>query len=389
MQQELISTLLEDFQGFFGDTDHVSIVQGPGRVNLIGGHTDYNEGFVLPATIDRAVFAALRPRADKRIHLRSLNFDEEIRFQLGEDVPPNGWSRYAAGIVEELRKRSHLDRGFEGILYGNVPLGAGLSSSAALEVALALGLQTIFSFPMTPEAMAELCQHVEHEYAGVQCGIMDQFASRLGRSMHALFLDCRSLDYEYAPLPLDEASIVIVDSRVSRELAGSKYNERRAECEEAVALLRRHDKAVTALRDVSPEVLQHSQDDLPPVVERRARHVVLENERVLQSKHHLEQQDWSAFGQLMFDSHASLRGLYEVSCPELDFIVDRASETEGVLGARMTGAGFGGCVVALVMASQVASFRDHITASYQEAFDLTPATFVVDRTLEAGQVYPS
>lgn len=375
--------LKEAFLDRFGPGAFV-LARSPGRVNLIGGHTDYNGGFVLPATIDRAVYAALRRREDDRVRLRSLNFEDEVEYALREppieDLPQ--WAQYVAGVTEELRAHHGLDAGIEGVLYGNVPVGGGLSSSAALEVAAAEGLKALFQIDLSPEKTALLCQTVEHEYVGVQCGIMDQMAVRLGRAGQALFLDCRSLSYEHVPLPLEEASIVIADSRVSRELAESKYNERRTECEEGVAFFRQFDDSIEALRDVDRDLFDRHAHELGETIRRRCRHVITENERVQESAEALRDEDLSAFGALMSAAHESLRDDYEVSIVELDHLVDTARETEGVYGARMTGAGFGGCVVCLTSDSALPALQRRLTEGYEERFGREPTLYVVEKNLE-------
>ena len=390
---------LRAFREQFGsapDAERVIIGQAPGRVNLLGDHTDYNGGFVLPATIDRAVYVALRRRADQSVRLRALSFEGEAFYPLSD--PPFDemplWARYVAGVAEELRRRAGgLPAGFEGVIYGNVPLGAGLSSSAALEVSVALTLDALFSLSLDPVETAKLCQHVEHEYVGTKCGIMDQFASRLGRAGHALFLDCRSLDYEHIPLPLKgassagasstEACFVIADSGVSRELADSKYNERRGECDEAVRFFQQFEKGIETLRDVSSDLFEEYGEKLPDPLFRRARHVVTENRRVEEGAQLLAAGDLEAFGRLMDASHASLRDDYEVSAEELDVLAETAQGTEHVLGARMTGAGFGGCTVTLARREALPALRQRMRARYAEQFGREPELYVVEQNLEA------
>ncbi len=363
-------------------------MRAPGRVNLLGDHTDYNDGFVLPMTIDRAVWWAVCANADDRVRLHSVNFDESIEYPLGAHpaVVRGGWSSYVTGVVEELRRRHGLNRGFDGVVYGDVPLGGGLSSSAALEVATTLALQPLLDAPLDPVSAIRLCQDVEHRYAGVRCGIMDQFASRLGRSGCALFLDCRSLAHVDIPLPLDEVSVVIVNSGVERSLASSAYNRRRAECDEAVAHFRRFDPALSALRDVTPQLLDQHGEGLPVRVRNRARHVVEENARVRAASELLSARRFEAFGRSMTESHASLRDLYEVSCEELDGLVDIALATEGVLGGRMTGAGFGGCAVFLTRKALAGELERRVNDDYPARFAATPTVFVLAGNLEAGAV---
>jgi galactokinase len=278
----MIESLVECFGSRFGDTDNVTLAMAPGRVNLIGEYTDFNDGYVMPMTVDRGVYIAVRRRSDKRVRAASIRYDELIEYELDQFTAPEpgSWSSYVFGVVEELRLRGLVDAGFELIVDGNLNLGAGLSSSAALEVATAVSLQQVFDFEMSAVEMVKLCQHVEHNYANVMCGIMDQFACRMGRQDHALVLDCRSLDYENVPVELDDHRIVIVSSEVKRSLASSAYNTRRAECQEAVEHFRQYDKSVSALRDVSSEMFEAYSDELTAVVLRRCRHVVGENQRV-------------------------------------------------------------------------------------------------------------
>lgn len=378
--------LREAFADRFGGEGPGELVlaRAPGRVNLIGGHTDYNDGFVLPTTIDRALYVAVRKRNDTTVRLRSQNFEDEVEYELPE--PPVSslpqWARYVAGVAQELRTRRGLDVGFDGMLFGNVPLGAGLSSSAALEVATAEGLASLFQIDLGAEETALLCQTVEHNYVGVQCGIMDQMTVRLGRAGCALSLDCRHLDYEHVPLPLDEASIVIADSRVSRELADSKYNERRAECEEGVAFFQQFDESIEALRDVETGLFETHADDLPETIRRRCRHVLTENKRVQESAKALQAEDLETFGALMSAAHESLRDDYEVSIVELDHLVETARETKGVYGARMTGAGFGGCVVCLTSDAALPTLQQRLTERYAKRFDYEPTLYVVEENLD-------
>lgn len=381
-----VDQLLEQFSARFGDTEDVRVACAPGRVNLLGDHTDYNDGFVLPMTIDHAVRLALRKRPDHTVRLYSTNFDEAVSYPLTTrpDVPRAAWSSYVTGAIEELRERGLVSVGFEGVISGDVPLGAGLSSSAAVSVATVVALQHLFEFDLEPVESIKLCQRVEHRYVGLQCGIMDQFVVRLGRSNHALFLDCRSLEHEHIPLPLDQVRIVIVHSGVKRELADSKYNERRDECRQGVEHFRQFDAGVNSLRDVSAELLERHQHGLLETIRKRCQHVVQENQRVLDATEALRNRRLAAFGQLMNESHASLRDLYQVSCPQLDALVDIGQGTDGVLGARMTGAGFGGCTVHLVEKDGVGALQDRIRALYPKRFGLEPSIYVLEHNLEAG-----
>ncbi len=390
-QADLVATLGQHFQERFGDTDGMSLSLAPGRVNLLGDHTDYNDGFVLPMTVDRAVYWALRRRNDTTVRLYSINFDDAIQYELAQrpEAPEGSWSSYVSGVIEELRQQGLLETGFEGVVYGDVPLGGGLSSSAALEVATTVALEQVFGFPLDPVEAIKLCQRVEHVYAGVQCGIMDQFASRIGRQDNALLLDCRTLHYENIPLSLDDIRVVIVNSEVKRALAGSKYNERRDECQQGVAHFQQYDSTISALRDLTLELLDQYAGELPHNVHKRCRHVVMENQRVLDAAALLHNGQLDDFGQLMNESHASLRDLYEVSCRELDVLVEIGQGTEGVLGARMTGAGFGGCTVHLVQKDAVAALEKRIQQEYPQRCGLEPSLFVVGKNVEAGPIQGS
>jgi galactokinase len=338
------------FSERFGDATGAVVARAPGRVNLIGEHTDYNDGFVLPVIIDRHAEVIARRRSDRRVRLYAFDLDEACEVDLDQpiDSTGSGWLPYVLGVVHELVRREKIDRGVDLVFRSTVPIGAGLSSSAAIEVATALALDAAFKLWLDPVETALLCQEVEHRYAGVRCGIMDQFSSRLGQPEQALFIDCRSVEARHVPLSLDGHRLVIIDSGVRRELADSRYNDRRSECEEAVAVLSTEDSSITSLRDVTSEVLADNKSRLTPKQFSRARHVVSENERVLEACACLASGDLATFGRLMNASHLSLRDDYEVSHPALDRLVERALRVDGVLGARLTGAGFGGCTVHLV-----------------------------------------
>jgi len=338
------------FREHFGDPTGAVVAKAPGRVNLIGEHTDYNDGFVLPTIIDRHVEVVARKRSDRRVRIVAADLGERRDNNLDNpiDYTDSGWLPYVLGVVHELALRGRIELGVDVVFRGTVPHRAGLSSSAALEVATALALDSVFNLWLNPIEMARLCRDVEHRYAGVRCGIMDQFASRLGKSDHALLIDCRSLDARHVPMPLGDHRLVIVDSGVRRELADSVYNQRRTECEEAVAVLREAEGSVTSLRDVTLDKLAKHESNLPPDLFSRCRHVVSENHRVLEACESLAGGDLLTFGRLMNASHFSLRNDFGVSHPVLDRMVEEAIQVDGVLGARLTGAGFGGCTVNLV-----------------------------------------
>ncbi len=379
-REDKAAQLLSAFRNAFGEAnpEDVLIARAPGRVNLIGDHTDYHEGFVLPMTIDRCAYVALRARDDDTAILYATQFGERITCPLSQPpaTRPGAWTAYVSGVVNELRER--LPGGFEMLVDGDVPVGAGLSSSAALSTAVVYALDQLFGLEIDPIDAARLSQQVEHRYAGVSCGIMDPFVSRLGRRGHALLLDCRSLSCEHVPLPQTPASgaaleIVVADSGVRRKLADSGYNARRRECERALEIIQRSRPGVRSLRDAAAGDLPL----LPPLARRRVRHVLEENRRVLHARDALRQKDYEAFGALMNESHESLRDRYEVSCAELDAMAAAARNVEGVLGSRMTGGGFGGCTVHLARPSAAAALRRALCESCAKTHGRPPAIYIV------------
>ncbi len=377
-----------DFQRVF-DAPRDVAAWAPGRVNLLGGHVDYNDGIVMPLTIDRCVYALVRKRADATVNIFSSSFGETLSYPLDDrpEFASSSWAAYVSGVIEELWKRDLLDSGFDCLIAGDIPLGSGLSSSAALEISTILALEGLFAFRMDGLDAALLAQQVEHIYAGVRSGIMDQVASRLGRIDSVLMLDCRSLETRLLPLDLSEVRVVIVDSGVRRKLAESKYNERRAECEEAVRVLNDFVPSISSLRDVGQESLRQAEGGLASNVLRRARHVVSEIERVVAGARALEGSRFEEFGRLMDEAHLSLSDLYEVSCPEIDFITEIGRSTEGVFGNRLTGAGFGGCSVHLMSPKATRGFEYRVRTEYPRAFDAVPSVYVLEHNLEAGRVF--
>jgi len=341
------------------------VAVAPGRVNLIGEHTDYNDGLVLPMAIDRVVAAAFRPRSDRRLRAHAVAFNETREADLDalRPDPAAGWMAYVAGVAWAFLSAGHRLPGLDLIIDGDVPLGAGLSSSAALEVAVALAVSTAAGLPWEPVAMAALARRAENDFVGVACGVMDQMAAAVCRQGHALLLDCRSLTSEPVPLPRGVA-VVVMDTGVRRQLAAGAYNDRRSSCQAAVLALQRLDPKVRALRDVSADLLDRGRDLLEAATLRRARHVVAEIERPLALAAALGAGDLERAGRLLDESHASLRDLYQVSCPELDLVTDLAHSQPGCFGARMTGAGFGGCALALVQARHTSAFLDSMARTY-------------------------
>lgn len=350
------------------------VVTAPGRVNLLGEHVDYNDGPVLPAAIDRVVTIAADPREDRLVQLTALDLDQSVTFSL-DDLPAKkdtqgnplpSWAMYPAGVAWALQNHGFSVSGIQGSFTSNVPIGAGLSSSAAVEVSFATLWRAIGGWETDQMALAKMCQEAENKYVGVNSGLMDQFASAHGVDGHVLYFDTRSFEWRPVPLPKG-AAIVIADSKVRRSLTNSAYNKRRASCEEAVRLLKQDLPNIRALRDVTPAQFHALKHNLPEEVGKRAQHVVEECARVDEAIVKLEAGDAEGFGKLMYAGHASLRDLYEVSCPELDILVDAASQLPGCLGARLTGAGFGGCTVNLVEEAQAEGFIQQLKEKYEQA----------------------
>lgn len=351
----------------------------PGRVNLIGEHTDYNDGFVMPSPIGFYTWVAAARREDRDLRVYSALYDEKIILVLDElsGPPKRHWSDFVRGVAAVLQNAGHMLSGADLVIHGEVPSGAGLSSSASLEVALALALTSLSGVEISRLEIVKLCQRAEHEYVGMRCGIMDQFVAGFGAAGYALMLDCRSLEYELLPIP-EDLRLVVCNSMVRHELASGEYNLRRGDCETAVKLLQPHLPRLTALRDVEIQDLERYEHVLPKQIYRRCRHVVTENRRVLKAARALKTKDAELFGHLMYQSHASLRDDYEVSCKELDLLVELAAQSPGVYGARMTGGGFGGCTVNLVRADCATLFETHIAQTYRDETGIAPAVYICE-----------
>lgn len=375
-QQELAAKTEAEFQKAFG-REPDWIAAAPGRVNVIGEHTDYNDGFVLPMAIERYTVVAAAANGTNTVRLQSTSGSREGVIELGaalEPLPKSSWLNYPLGVIAGFAQRAQPPAGFDAMIHTTVPLGGGLSSSAALEVAVATLLEGMTAHVLDPVEKALLCQKAEHEFAGMPCGIMDQFISALGRRDHLLLLDCRDRRTQYIPM-LDEAvSVLIINSNVKHELTGSEYPTRRKQCEEAAAAL-----GVRSLRDATTAVLESKRASMNEIVFRRARHVIGEIARTEQAAAEVRRANWREAGQLMYASHESLRDDYEVSCPELDAIVEIArgiGEGGGVFGCRMTGGGFGGCAVALVRTVSVPAITAHVASEYRARTGIEPAIFV-------------
>lgn len=400
-----ISFITQKFKETFGGPP-TFIAAAPGRVNLIGEHTDYNDGYVFPVAIDKYINIAARKRPDRRVTLHALDVDDSWEFSLDtlSTIPPQApaWSHYLIGVASLLQTSRREIAGIDAVITGDVPIGAGLSSSAALSVAATLAFLTAGSELETVESadnkkkLAALCQRVEHEFVNVKCGIMDQTISLLGKENHALFLDCRSLEYEHVPLNLGEHAIAICNTKVKRELAASEYNKRRAECERGVDILSRWIPGISSLRDIALTDFKKHEEELPALTQKRCKYVIEENARVLEAVSVLKRRSQSAsaetdasliqFGNLMNASHNGLRDDYEVSCKELDLLTDIARNIKGVIGSRMTGAGFGGCTVSIVHQDALEIFQTRVTTEYHQQTGVEPEIYLCNIS-DGAQVF--
>lgn len=376
----MVDPIQRKFKDLFQQSS--TLVAAPGRVNLIGEHTDYNEGFVLPAAIDKQIIFAIAENGTNQIRLHADVFDQTLEFSLDDLAPSSGWVNYMLGVVAVLLHQGHQVRGFNCVMGGDIPIGAGMSSSAALECGLVFALDHIYDLRLDRMEMARIGQQAEHTYVGVQCGIMDQFASLLGKKDQLLKLDCRSLDYEYIPFNFPGYKIVLCNSMVDHSLASSQYNVRRQQCEEGVEILKKIMPGITTLRDVTSKELGSNQGLFPPVIYQRCTYVLAENSRVLKSCDLLKQGHLDAFGKLMYDSHMGLSKLYEVSCPELDYLVELTLNRPEVIGARMMGGGFGGCTINIVKAEAIGEFSRFIEQEYEKRFSRTPDIHIT--SIETG-----
>ncbi len=368
-------TIMENFLNIYGPGGLVTVGRAPGRVNLIGEHTDYNDGYVFPMALDFQMEMAARLRTDGWVKLYSVDYHQQVEFSLNQPIAYDSthkWSNYVRGLFSVFQDTGIQLNGAEIVFQGDIPQGAGLSSSAALEVVTAVVLQKLNGFTNLPQELALLCQRAENKFVGMNCGIMDQFISMMGWQNHALFLDCRSLEYRQVPLKLGNNRIVICQSGVKHNLVESEYNKRRSECEQAVAILAKKQSGIKALRDANMEQVEACKNEMNEIVYKRCCHVIAENNRVLESVKVLTQGNLQSFGRLMNASHDSLRDLYEVSCPEIDELVKLARAVPGVLGARITGGGFGGCTVNLVNKDSCQEFTERVATAYRKKTGIEP-----------------
>lgn len=372
---ELAENIVEKFLSIYKTSP--LLVESPGRVNLIGDHTDYNDGFVLPATINKSIVLGIAANQMNTIRAHSIDLDETIEMNLNHlKESDKQWFNYIKGVTVELKKRGYQTKGFDLVFGGDIPIGAGLSSSAALEGAILIALNEVFALNLDKREMAKIGQLTEHNHIGVNCGIMDQFVNLHGQENTALLLDCRSLDYTLIPFHRTDVKFVICNSRVSHNLASSEYNLRRNQCEEGVELLRKYDSKLKNLRDVSFKLLKEYKEEFTPEMYNRCKFVLEENKRVLDASQCLLENDFSTFGKIMYRSHEGLSNLYEVSCNELDTLVDIAKNQKGILGSRMMGGGFGGCTINLVEDEYIDSFCENISSGYKDSVGLEAEIYI-------------
>jgi len=381
-----MNELKEKFKELFSQNPTLEL-RSPGRVNLIGEHTDYNDGFVFPAAINLEIKGVTKPRNNSKVNLFSMDFNELKSFDLSQELKKDeSWSDYIKGVINELKKVGKVKRGADVVFKSNLPVGSGLSSSAAFEVINALLFSKINDIELNNVEIALLSQKAENNFVGVNCGIMDQFAVALGEKGSAIFLDTKNLDYEIVPLNMKGYKIIISNTNKPRELSSSAYNERREQCEEAVEILKKNGYKINSLRDVKSKDLREIKKLLPEINFKRVKHVVEENERVLKSVKLLKDGEIKEFGKLLNQSHSSLKNLYEVSCKELDILIEEALKIEGTIGSRMTGAGFGGCTVSIVKEQSINNFIEVVCKNYYEKTGLE-ADFYVSEAVKGAEIF--
>jgi len=372
----MIIDIERQFQQYFGKD--CLIAAAPGRVNLIGEHTDYNQGFVLPGAIDRHIYIGMAPNEVKKLNLVAPGFGENYSFELDHMHPVKGWPTYLLGMIYMIMPEKRLPHGMDILVSGDVPVGAGMSSSAALCSAFGLALNDFFQLGLSGMQIALQAQKTEHQFAGVQCGIMDPFASLHGKAGHLMKLDCRSLEFEYIPFEFPNIGIILVNTMVSHSLVTSEYNLRRRQCEEGVAILKKYEPAMHSLRDLQPQLLEDHKAELDEIVYKRCHFIVKENQRLLGGCDALKNNDLDAFGKLMYASHEGLSKEYEVSCRESDFLVNEINKLNGVKGARQMGGGFGGCIITLVEKNEEENFIRDIQKKYEMQYRKIPDCYVMN-----------
>jgi len=376
-QEFIVQNIQKKFNALFQQTPQ--FFAAPGRINIIGEHTDYNEGFVLPAAIDKKIVFGMQKNDLKKFRFYSLDYDEYQEFDsLTQNANAPLWTAYLLGVLAQFNEKGLDVSGIDCVFGGDIPLGAGLSSSAALECGFAVGVNDLMNHKVGNYDLVKMAQKAEHEYAGVMCGIMDQYASVFGRRNQVFLLDCRTNTHQYFPFDTTEYSLLLIDTKVKHSLASSAYNERRKECAEGVAYFHSLDADISSLRDVSLEMIQQHSKKLNKKVYQRCKFVVEENARVIKATQALKQNDFKKLGQLIYQSHEGLQKEYEVSCPELDFLVDQSKKVAAVLGARMMGGGFGGCTINLIHKDAIDDYQNQIANNYQKEFHIRPDFYQVN-----------
>lgn len=375
MNEALVQRVRNRFVEKFGDEPRV--YYSPGRINMIGEHVDYNNGFVMPAAVDQGIYYALGPSTAKQGHVIALDFDDELKIDFSDIHRIKGWKNYLLGVLYVLQSKGYMLQGFNGVFAGDLPVGAGMSSSAAVECGLGWGLNELFGWGLDRVETALVGQKAEHSFPGVQCGIMDQFANMMGKRDHVILLDCQSLEYQHVPLQLVDHDIVLINSMVHHSLAGSEYNLRRQQCEAAVRILQEQGVPINSLRDASESIVHANREQLGQEVFEKALFVAMEIARAHEAAGLLKQHDISGFGRLMFETHEGLSRLYKVSCEELDMLVNIARSDESVAGARLMGGGFGGCTINIVAKDHAEDFIEKSTQAFQKRFNIQPHVYRV------------
>ncbi|MBU1680015.1 MAG: galactokinase [Bacteroidetes bacterium] len=359
------------------------VIRAPGRINLLGEHTDYNKGFVLPAAIDKAIYIAISENCSSQSHLIAADLNDELFFDINTfEKSEKGWTNYILGVIKQIRNSAVTIKNFNAVFGGDIPIGAGLSSSAAIETGFLFALNKLNNLDLDKLEIAKLSQKAENEFVGVKCGIMDQFASLYGQNNAVIKIDCRNLEFEYFPLVFDDITILLCDTGISHSLANSKYNARREQCEMGVSIINKSNGRIESLRDVTLQMLDSHKSELPEIIYRRCSYVIRENSRVLEACDYLLENDLTSFGKLMYQTHEGLRDDFEVSCKELNFLVDEARKLKGVLGARMMGGGFGGCTINIVQNNEINGVMETLKHKYRNEFGIDLKIYIT--SIEGG-----
>lgn len=384
VNHSLVSKITKTHQEYYNQSGR--IFRSPGRINLIGEHTDYNNGFVLPAAIKNSVYGIYSLNNDAKLNICSLDYNESIQITDLDSVPDVHWAKYFWGIYKIIQNRYCLNTGINCVFSSDIPIGSGLSSSAALETNFVYALNTLFNLEIDSIDIAKIGQLCEHEFIGVKCGIMDQMASVFGKEKHCLFIDCKDNSFRPIKIDLNNYEIVLVNSKVKHTLASSEYNDRRIDCETGVKLINNILFGTKSLRDVSPDFILKNKDLFTEVIYKRCLYITQENERVLKAIDFINKGKIMSFGKLLFESHYGLRDLYQVSCTELDFLVELAEANSGIIGSRMMGGGFGGCTINLIEKDKYAEFAKDVKFKYFEKFNIIPEIIEVDMANGAHEI---